>query len=50
MSLFVLQMEEEEEEEVTTRFLALIHVLLQDPDQRREFFSVRQHRSHLFVR
>lgn len=36
---------EEEEEEVAVKFLELIQTLLKDPQERQEFFSVRQHHS-----
>lgn len=44
VNLCVLQMEEaEEEEDAADRFLELIQTLLQNPEEREEFFLVIRH-------
>lgn len=39
----VLQLKESKEEEVAVNFLELIQNLLKDPEERQDFFSVRQY-------
>lgn len=42
----ILQMKESEEEEMAVNFLELIQSLLKDPEERRDFFLVRQYHLH----
>ncbi len=43
----ILQMKESEEEEIAVKFLELIQTLLKDPEERRDFFLVRQYHLHV---
>lgn len=41
--IHVLQIEASKEEDVIVTFLELIQTLLKDPEERQDFFTVRQH-------
>lgn len=43
----ILQMKESEEEEVVVHFLEVIQSLLEDPDERQDFFLVSHYHLHL---